>query len=71
MSGAETRDPKTEPVSRGVALRRALVAKLPVPDVQSDAGGVLAVDATALDLGADEIVEPLEKLERLTQGMPR
>ena len=51
--------PSGPPVARGASLRRALALALPVPDLARDAGGALVVDTAALDLGADEIAEPL------------
>jgi hypothetical protein len=59
------------PVLRGAALRQALAAKLPVPDAARDAGGVLLVDPGALDLGADELAEPLEGVVSPARGSPR
>ena len=47
---------------RGPALRRELALKLPVPDLAKDKGGALVVDIAAIDLGADEIAEPLSTL---------
>ena len=47
---------------RGPALRRELASKLPVPDLAKDKGGALVVDIAAIDLGADEIAEPLSTL---------
>jgi len=47
---------------RGPALRRELALKLPVPDLAKDKGGALVVDVAAIDLGADEIAEPLSTL---------
>ena len=55
MGGAEGK--------RGPALRRELALKLPVPDLAKDtAGSALVVDIAAIDLGADEIAEPLSTL---------
>ena len=48
---------------RGPALRRELALKLPVPDLAKDKGGALVVDIAAIDLGADEIAEPLSTLD--------
>ena len=47
---------------RGPALRRELALKLPAPDLAKDKGGALVVDIAAIDLGADEIAEPLSTL---------
>lgn len=47
---------------RGPALRRRLALGLPVPDLEKDKGGALIVDIAAIDLGADEIAEPLQAL---------
>jgi hypothetical protein len=47
---------------RGPGLRRELAQRLPVPDLANDKGGALVVDIAAIDLGADEIAEPLSKL---------
>ena len=62
--------PSGPPVARGAALRRALALKLPVPDLASDAGGALVVDTAALDLGADEIAEPLSACVDPTSAAP-
>ena len=50
-------------IKRGPSLRRALALKLPVPDLEKDKGGALVVDTSAIDLGADEIAEPLQALQ--------
>lgn len=48
---------------RGPALRRELALKLAAPDLAKDTkGSALAADITAIDLGADEIAEPLTTL---------
>jgi hypothetical protein len=47
---------------RGPALRRKLALELPIPDLAKDKGGALVVDIAAVDLGADEIAEPLQTL---------
>jgi hypothetical protein len=48
---------------RGPALRRELALKLAAPDLAKDtAGSALVVDIAAIDLGADEIAEPLSTL---------
>lgn len=47
---------------RGPALRRQLALRLPAPDLAKDKGGALVVDDAAIDLGADEIAEPLSTL---------
>ena len=52
----------TEGGKRGPALRRELALKLPAPDLAKDKGGTLVVDIAAIDLGADEIAEPLSTL---------
>lgn len=54
--------------SRGPALRRELALKLPVPDLAKDKGGALVVDIAAIDLGADEIAEPLSSLGSRSDG---
>lgn len=59
---------KDKPLERGAALRRALALKLPVPDLAHDAGGALVVDTAALELGADEIAEPVSDCVDLTSG---
>lgn len=58
-SGKAALGPRGAPVARGASLRRTLALALPVPDIARDAGGALVVDIAALDLGADEIAEPL------------
>ena len=60
--------PNDAPLQRGAALRRALVLKLPVPDLAHDAGGALVVDTAALELGADEIAEPVSDCVDLAGG---
>jgi hypothetical protein len=56
----------TAPVVRGPALRRSLVKKLPTLDAKRDQEKI-AVDPAALDLTADEFIEPLQALsERRT-----
>jgi hypothetical protein len=48
---------------RGPALRRELALKLAAPDLAKDtAGSALVADINAIDLGADEIAEPLSTL---------
>ena len=40
---------------------------LPVPDLAQDKGGALVVDTSALELGADEIAEPLTEWVEATR----
>lgn len=47
---------------RGPALRRELALKLAAPDLAKDKGGALVADIAAIDLGGDEIAEPLSTL---------
>lgn len=47
---------------RGPALRRELALKLAAPDLAKDKGGAFVADIAAIDLGADEIAEPLSTL---------
>lgn len=50
-------------VRRGPALRRKLALELAAPDLAKDtAGSALVVDLAAIELGADEIAEPLSTL---------
>jgi hypothetical protein len=50
-----------KPPPRGAALRRALARRLPVPDLAADKRGALVVDAASVDVGADELAEPLQR----------
>lgn len=56
------------PVARGAALRRELLAKLPALELARGPAGAMDVDPSALDLGADEFIEPLHTIVERGQG---